>query len=122
MTVRGALIDADSGRTVAARIERADTPFARTAGLLGRSRLDDDEGMLFANCAAVHTLGMRMPIDVVFLDDEGVVVHVEASARPWRSYIASAGSRTIIELAAGACARRGIAPKQRLELRWDSST
>ncbi len=122
MTLRGALVDADSGRMVAARIERADTLFARTAGLLGRSRLDDDEGMLFANCAAVHTLGMRMPIDVVFLDDEGVVVHVEASARPWRSYVAFPGARTVVELAAGACARRAIAPQQRLELRWDSST
>jgi hypothetical protein len=122
VTVRGALIDADSGRTVAARIVRADTLFARTAGLLGRSSLEDDEGMLFENCAAVHTLGMRMPIDVLFLDGDGVVVHVEASARPWRAYVGAPGARMVIELAEGACARRGVAPQQRLELRWDSST
>jgi hypothetical protein len=122
VTVRGALIDADSGRTVAARIVRAETLFARTAGLLGRSRLDDDEGMFFADCAAVHTIGMRMAIDVLFLDGDGVVVHVEPSAQPWRAYVAGPGAQAVIELAAGACARLGIAPRQRLELRWDSST
>ncbi|MGR4064275.1 MAG: DUF192 domain-containing protein [Vulcanimicrobiaceae bacterium] len=122
MTVRGSLIDAASGRTVAARIVRADTLFARTAGLLGRSRLNDDEGMVFANCGAVHTMGMRMPIDVLFLDGDGVVVHVEPCARPWRAYVGAPGAHTVVELAGGACERRGIVPKQRLELRWDSST
>lgn len=35
-------------------------------------------------CRSVHTFGMRHPIDVAFLDEEGRVVKVVRSMQPWR--------------------------------------
>jgi uncharacterized protein len=49
----------------------ADRPVAR---LLGLALLDRDRagaGLLIPRCRAIHTFGMRFPIDVVFLDCAG---------------------------------------------------
>jgi uncharacterized protein DUF192 probably involved in sugar metabolism len=50
---------------------------------------------------------MRFPIDVVFLDDEDRVIDVAAGLPPWR-FAGRRGSRSVIELAAGEAARRGL--------------
>ncbi|MBV8491754.1 MAG: DUF192 domain-containing protein [Candidatus Eremiobacteraeota bacterium] len=111
------LVEVRSGRVLAGRIERAAGPLGRTIGLLTRSRLDPDEGMWFDGCSAVHTLGMRVPIDVVFLDERGCVLHVEPSVRPWRAAVAARGAHDVLELAAGSCERWGVVAGTRLELR-----
>ena len=110
------LVESGSGRVLARRIVRAAGPLQRTIGLLPRRRLDADEGMWFDRCNAVHTLGMRVPIDVVFLDERGVVVRVDACVRPWRYAIAAHAASTVLELAAGSCARLGIVAGMNLQL------
>jgi uncharacterized membrane protein (UPF0127 family) len=62
---------------------------------------------------------MRMAIDVVFLDDRGIVLRVETSVRPWRATVAAGGARNVLELAEGSCARLGIVAGMKLELRCD---
>ncbi|HTH65236.1 MAG TPA: DUF192 domain-containing protein [Gemmatimonadales bacterium] len=62
------------GRCVAARVWLADRWWSRLRGLLGRSPLREGEGLMLMPCKAVHMLGMRYPIDVVFLDRQGGVV------------------------------------------------
>jgi len=98
------------------RVTNASTPWQRTVGLIGRSRLGEDEGMRFEGCSSIHTLFMRMPIDVVFLDAERRVVRALSNVRPWRPFVGCARAATVVELAAGAIARRGIAPGDVLEL------
>lgn len=53
--------------TLAERAEVADTSRKRRTGLLKHDRLPPGEGLWIAPCEAVHTFGMRFPIDVVFL-------------------------------------------------------
>jgi uncharacterized protein len=84
--------------------------------------LADDEAMWFDWCSAVHTMGMRVAIDVVFLDREGTVIRLVSPAQPWCPWIGARGACNVLELAAGACARIGIEPGMRLELQWDSPT
>ena len=117
----GELIDARSGRVLVERVERA-RGLGRTIGLLGRRVLDYDDGLWFDRCGAVHTIGMRIPIDIVFLDEEGCVVRADENVPPWRPVVSARGARATLELAAGCCRRIGIAPGQVLEMRWDSST
>jgi uncharacterized protein len=62
------------GSCVAARVRLADRWWSRLLGLLGRRPLATGEGLLLVPCRAVHMLGMRYPIDVVFLDRWGGVV------------------------------------------------
>jgi len=55
--------------------------------LLGLSRLDRDEvgsGLLIPHCAAVHTFGMRFPLDLVFLDAEDELLSVRRALPPRR--------------------------------------
>jgi uncharacterized protein len=71
---------------LATRLRVADTHLSRLRGLIGTSRrqFDFGHGLLIVPCHGVHTLCMGYPIDVVYLDTNHVVVHVEENVKPWR--------------------------------------
>ena len=99
--MRTARLLKEDGTVVCERCALATGPFTRMRGLLGRSSLAPDEGMLFRPTGSVHTFFMRFPIDVVFCDRELVVLDVVRELRPWRA-AARRGAKVIVELAAGA--------------------
>ncbi len=78
-------------------------------GLLGRSGLEAGEGMLFPRTGSVHTMFMRFPIDVVFLDAELRVLSVREAVPAWHA-VKERGAKWTLELAAGEAANNGIAP------------
>jgi uncharacterized membrane protein (UPF0127 family) len=89
------------------RCEIPGTAFGRMRGLLGRSGLDPDGGMLIDRAGSVHMFFMQFPIDVVFLDRDRMVVGVRHGLRPWRV----AGARRAVaalELPAGRAAEVGV--------------
>jgi uncharacterized membrane protein (UPF0127 family) len=102
-------------RVVCGRCTVADSIFTRAKGLLGRSNLGPDEGLLLRPANSVHTAFMRFPIDVVFLDRDLKVIDVVEAVRPWR-LAARKGARSALELAAGEATRRGIAPSETLRV------
>jgi len=105
----------DDGTIVCPRCTVAATPLRRMKGLLGRKELPPGEGLLLRPGSSIHMFFMRFPIDAVFLDRELVVRKVVPDLKPWR--LASArGAKSVVELAAGEAARRGIATGQRLTL------
>lgn len=112
----GLLLDADSGNPLA-HVHRCEGSLERMRGLLGRPALAPGEGLLIAPCNSVHTIGMRYPIDVVFLDREGRVIKVRSALRPLRMAMAR-GARQVIELAAGEASRLGLLPRR--ALRWSA--
>jgi uncharacterized protein len=93
----------------------ADTPLKRLAGLLGRSGLAAEDGLLIRPTNAIHTCFMRFPIDAVFLDRDFVVVGVVTELRPWR-FAGRRRAKAVLELAAGESRRRGIRVGERLSL------
>ena len=105
----------DDGTVVCARCTVADTPRARMKGLLGRSSLDPDEGILLTPGGSVHMFFMRFAIDAVFLDAERRIVRIASDVRPWRT-AAAKRSRAVLELAAGEAARVGLQPGHLLRL------
>jgi uncharacterized membrane protein (UPF0127 family) len=82
-------------------------------GLLGRSSLAPEEGILLRPAGSVHTAFMRFPIDVVFVDRDGEVLRVAEALPPWRTASAR-GAKAVVELAAGECERRGVQVGDRL--------
>jgi uncharacterized protein len=108
-------IERESGEVLCQRCVVADTSFSRLKGLLGRKALADSEGLLIRPAGSIHTLFMRMPIDVVFLDREHKVVKVVGRLHPWRVAAARGASR-VLELGEGTCARAALAVGERLEL------
>ena len=67
--------------------EVATTAWARMRGLIGRRRPAAGCGLLIPRCNAVHTCFMRFPIDVTFLDGDGLVVKTVRNVRPWRLFV-----------------------------------
>jgi len=82
----------------------------RGRGLLGRSQLGHDEGMVieggrFIPLMWMHTFFMTFPIDIVFLGRGDVVMKIQASLRPWRLSALVFGACKAIELCEGAAIR-----------------
>jgi hypothetical protein len=110
-----ALVDGATGVVLAHRVEAALDRASRNRGLLGRDGLDDT-ALILAPCSAVHTFFMRFPIDVAFVDRDGVVVKVTSNLRPWR--VAGAWRAfAVCELASGTLGRAGTRRGSRLALR-----
>jgi uncharacterized membrane protein (UPF0127 family) len=98
-------VERERGDVVCARCRLADRPWTRLRGLLGRRRLEADEGLLLRPVGAIHTLFMRFAIDVVFLDRDYVVLKVVENVRPWR-FAAARRAKAVLELPTGSAARR----------------
>ena len=99
---------------VLAALEVAETRAERRRGLLGR---DGFEGALLLRPArAVHTLGMRFPVDVAYCD-EGLRVLETVCMRPHRLGHPRLRARGVIEAAAGAFERWGLRPGDQLEVK-----
>jgi len=56
----------------------------RSSGLLFRARLKNNEILWIRRCKAVHTIGMRYPIDVYFLDLNHQVLQRITHLKPFR--------------------------------------
>jgi uncharacterized protein len=95
------IINTRSGRSVASSVEVATTRRQRRRGLLGRDGLVAGAAFVLAPCRAVHTVGMRFAIDVIFVDGEGQVVKTVSRMGAWR-FATARGASTTIELWAGA--------------------
>ena len=105
--------DPATGAAVCERCVLADRPLPRMRGLLGRRDLPAGEGILLRPAGSIHTHFMRFPIDVVFLDEDFVVIDAVDALRPWRA-AGRRGARAVLELAAGERMRRGVRPGDRL--------
>ncbi len=85
------------GKVWIEHVEPAIGVFARMRGLLGRQTLGRDAAMLIERCGAVHTVGMRFAIDLIFLDTQWRVTRIACNIPPGRLMIWG-----------GKCARRVI--------------
>jgi len=90
-----------NGDVVCERCLVADTPFSRMRGLLGKSQLPAEEGVLLRPAGSVHTFFMRFAIDAVFCDGDLKVLKIERGLAPWKMAQAR-GAKVVVELAAGA--------------------
>lgn len=102
------LCEQESGRTLVDHLHIAGSFMERAIGLLGRGYLDSNEGLWIAPCSGIHTIGMRFPIDVLFLNRHGCALRVAPYVHPWRFCGPVRGARTVIELPAGTIRRQNI--------------
>jgi uncharacterized membrane protein (UPF0127 family) len=86
----------------------------RAVGLLGRSSLDPNSGLIIEPCKQVHTFFMRFPIDVVFLSKENEVLGVE-SLKPWRISKIYLKATRVVEIEHKSAETLGLLKGQRLE-------
>lgn len=78
------IVNFTTGKTVASRVEVAESFWDRLARLLAHPPLKPGQGLLIRPCEGVHTWFMRYPIDVIFLDSSWTVVALVPELRPFR--------------------------------------
>lgn len=110
---RGAIHDEAGFRCRIPLVFLASWWWERAAGLLRLPRLRRDEALLIAGCRAIHTLGMRYSIDVVFINKTGAIVRIVHDLPACRFRAAWSACMTL-EMGAGEAARLGFAVGQSL--------
>jgi len=107
-----------AGRSVA--VELALTNPQRTQGLMNRTHLDEDAGMLFIfpddDTRRFWMHDTLIPLDIIFLEKDGTVINV-ADAKPGveqPGYQSDRAARMVLELNAGWCQRHGLKPGDRI--------
>jgi uncharacterized membrane protein (UPF0127 family) len=104
-------------------VEVVSEPETRAQGLMFRSSLGSDRGMLFLFPeTAAHSFWMKntlIPLDIVWIDETGAIVDIARDVPPCKvdpcpSYPPKAAARYVLELAAGQAAARGLGDGDRL--------
>lgn len=108
------VINRTNGCVLAAEAGIAATIFSRMKGLLGRSSLEEGEGLVITPCMSIHTFGMRFAIDAVFFDGSNKAVAVLRRLKPNRASRIYPSARGVIELPAGALEGAPVEPGDEL--------
>lgn len=86
----------------------------RRRGAIG---LDDlAEPIVLEPCRWVHTVGVRVPLDVAYVGPDGSVLATE-TLRPWRVGAPVRGAHTVVEARAGSFERWNLKAGDPLEVR-----
>lgn len=113
------VVETRAGGRHVVQVELARTPAERTRGLMERTQLGADAGMLFLfDETSEHAFWMkntRIPLDMIFLGEDGRVVGVVARAVPGDLTPRSAGgaSRYVLEVNGGWAEAHGVAAGDR---------
>jgi uncharacterized membrane protein (UPF0127 family) len=105
---------------LASSVEVPDHGSSRRKGLLGRDELAQNEGIWIVPCEAVHTFGMRFPIDVVYLNRKRRVVKIRLNVLPGR-ISACLSAQSVLELPSGTLATSGTTLGDLLEISFTAS-
>jgi hypothetical protein len=107
---------------IASTTNIADSGAKRRKGLLGRSELPPGHGLWIVPCEAIHTCGMKFPIDVVYLNRKKIVCKFRSEVMPWRLSVCLF-AHSVLELPAGTIRRTSTRPGDqfRFEFAGESS-
>jgi len=103
---------------LATHLSVAGTHWSRLRGLLGKDAagFPAGDGLWIVPCRGVHTLAMRFPIDVLYLDTNKLVVHVQQNLKPWRVARVSMRAASVLELPANTLKPSGTAIGDEIEI------
>jgi hypothetical protein len=78
----------------------AETHWSRFCGLMctEAGNFSAGQGLWIVPSHGVHTFAMRFPIDVVYLNGDRVVVHLEENLKPWRVAPVRLQAASVLEL------------------------
>lgn len=103
-------------------VELAKLPHDVERGLMYRRSMPDDHGMLFKlDGRREHTFWMHntcIPLDMLFIDDDGVIVGIVEGAAPLTDTTRSVGcpSVFVLEVNGGWTRKRGVVPGQKITI------
>lgn len=102
------------------RVELAASDAAQSKGLMFRTELGDNEGMLFPSAAPEpRSFWMKntpLSLDIIFVGPDGRIINIAANTVPYSfdSVRSKAPASAVLELRAGRAAQLGIVPGDRV--------
>jgi len=114
------LIVRTTGKILAQNVEVADTFWRRFRGLMLRRKFPRGSALLFKLSRpgryGVHMLFVKFPIDLLYLNENFVVVDICRNLKPWRIHRPKVKASYIVELPAGTISRTRTKLGQKIEL------
>jgi hypothetical protein len=103
---------------LATHLAVAGTHWSRLLGLMGKeaASFPAGKGLWIIPSRGVHTLAMKFPIDVLYLDKNKLVVHVEQNLKPWRVARVSMHTASVLELPGNTLNSSGTAVGDEIEI------
>lgn len=110
------IINITQNVTMAEKVEVAADWLPRFLGLMNRAELPEGHSLVLYPCNSIHTCFMRFNIDVLFVDNEGFIIHIMQNMAPFRFSPIIRKARFVIELPAHTVKFSGTALNDRLNL------
>ena len=101
MTNKQILIDKVSRQPLSKHLEVTTTFWQRFVGMMFRKNLPAQFAIWIIPCKSIHTMWMRVSIDVFFINKDGEVISIRENIKPWRFVIAPKGTHSVLETVAG---------------------
>jgi len=103
---------------LATRLRVAETHWSRLRGLMMAEAavFPQGQGLWITPSHGVHTFAMRFPIDVIYLDRERMVIHMEQNLKPWRVAAVRRRAESVLELPGDTLNSTGTAIGDRIEI------
>lgn len=120
------ILNKDSrGQLAKIEVEVASNPPERTQGLMFRSQMDENKGMLFIfDAMDMQSFWMKntiISLDILFIDDKGVINTIHRNTTPYsEASLPSKGkSQFVVEVNGGFCSRHNINEGDLIEYKLD---
>lgn len=115
---------------VTLQVQIADTKPLQTRGLMFQEKLPYDQGMLFIfedqGIRSMWMLNMQFSLDIIWIDAQGNVVHIEKDTQPCKSALETMTctftngngeeAKYVLEVTAGFVDKFGITENSKLEI------
>jgi uncharacterized membrane protein (UPF0127 family) len=107
-------------------VEVAKNPTQRQQGLMFRTQMDEDKGMIFIfERSEIQSFWMKntlIPLDIIFIDEKGVINTIYRNTIPYseRSLPSKQMSQFVVEVNAGYCLKHNINEGDLIEYKLDN--
>ncbi len=86
---------------LATKVRKADSFLTRLVGLLKRTNLGPEEALWLMPSKGIHTIGMKFPIDVLYVDKNYKVIRADPNMIPYRLGPFVSQSAYVVEMPVG---------------------
>lgn len=116
------IINLTKNSWLATKVKKADSFITRLVGLLKRRNLGPEEALWLVPSKGIHTVGMKFPIDVIFLDRGNKVINLISSLPPYRVSSINFRAVSLVELPSGAIKKSHTEVGDQLEVSMAESS
>ena len=110
------LIKSSTGTTLVMQMKAAQSMISRLVGLLNQKNLERDHGLWLIPCNSIHMLGMRFPIDAIYMDKDNRVIRLVENLKPNRFGPIVWDAHSVVEIPAGSIEKMALSIGEQLEI------